>query len=123
MYATRHTVTIVTDGSGDGIGYTPVVNGRILEIVYVKTDYAAGVDFVVTTEATSRAVWSEENVNASTVRSPRQATHSIVGAALNYNDESDEPVCVPIVVADERIKIVVDEGGDTKTGTFHVIVG
>ncbi len=123
MYATRHVVTIVTDESGDGIGYTPVVNGRILEVVYVKVDYAAGVDFVVTTETTGRAAWSEENVNASTVRSPRQATHSVAGAALNYNDESDEPVCEPIVVADERIKIVVDEGGDTKTGTFYVITG
>ncbi len=60
----RETVTITVDGSGDGSGYTPVMSGRINQIRYVKTDYANGVDFTITLEATGETVWTEENVNA-----------------------------------------------------------
>ena len=121
-YAERHVVTITTDAAGDGTGYTPVVTGRISTIRYAKTDYADGVDFTVTLEATGESVWAESNVNASATRAPRQATHDVTGTASLYAG-SGEPVEAPIVAAQDRVKIVVASGGDTKTGTFHVVLG
>lgn len=121
-YAHKASVTITTDASGDATGYTEVVTGRIIQIRYVKSTYADGVDFVVTVEGTGEAVWSESNVNASATRAPRQATHDVLGAASLYA-AAGEPVEDYIVVANDRIKIVVDEGGDTLAGTFHVLIG
>ena len=122
MYVERHAVTATTDGSGDVTAYTPVITGAILSIPYVKTDYTNGVDFVVTTETTAQSVWSENDVNASTIRCPRQAIHSTAGAALLYAAGGTAQVD-PIYVAGERVKFVVSSGGASKVGTFYVTVG
>jgi hypothetical protein len=121
MYAERHTVTIVTDGSGNGTGYTPVVTGRVVAIHYAKTDYSNGVDFVVTAEATGELIWDEDDVNASATRAPRQATHTTAGVAALYA-AGGTSVNDHVVVAKDRIKIVVAQGGAAKTGAFHVVV-
>lgn len=121
MYAERHAVAITTDASGDGTAYTPVVTGRVISIRYVKTDYADGVTVAITAEATGEGIWSEAAVNASATRAPRAATHSILGAAALYA-AGGAAVLDHVVVAKDRIKIVVSAGGNTKTGTFHVVV-
>lgn len=122
MYAERHAVTIVTATGGAGTGWTPVVNGRVLHIRYVKTDYTNGVTFAITGETTGAAIWSEVGVNASTERVPRQATHSTAGVAALYAG-SGTAVLGDIVLANERIQIAVTAGGDAHTGTFYVTVG
>jgi len=122
MYAERHEVQITTDGSGDGEGYTPVLKGRIQAIHYVKDDYANGVDFAITAEATGESIWSENDVNASASRAPRQATHAPDGSAALYA-AGGSAVRDHIVLASDRVKIVVASGGVNKSGTFHVIVG
>lgn len=121
-YCKRYTVTATTDGSGDATVYTPTVNGRILNVIYTKTDYADGVDFTITLEDTGIGLWTESNVNASATRSPHQLTHSQVGAELDYAAGGSK-VETDIWAADERVKIVVANGGATKVGVFDVIVG
>ncbi len=120
-YARRVTVTLTTDSGGDATGYTPVVTGRVHSIVYAKTDFAAGVDFAITAEATGEGIWTEANVDASTVRAPRQPTHSQVGVASLYA-AAGEPVEDHIALAEDRVEIVISNGGDTKTGVFEVIL-
>lgn len=122
-YTEVHTVTIETDSSGDAIGFTPVVTGKVIAIRYVKDDYAADVDFAITSARTGQTIWTEADVNSSKTVAPRQPTHDTAGAAAFYNDESDESVNDHIYLADDRVKIVVDDGGDTKSGTFHVTIG
>lgn len=121
MYVERHTVTLVTDAAGAATGYTPAVMGRVLGIVYTKIDYAAGVDFDVATETTGQTVWDQDDVNASAVVYPRAALQSVAGVALTY--DATQPVTEAVAVANDRVKIVVANGGDTKSGTFTVIVG
>lgn len=121
MYAERHTVALTTDGDGNATGYTPVVTGRVISIRYVKTDFADGVDVVVTAEATGEVIWDEDDVNASATRAPRQATHSVAGVAALYA-AGGAAVNDHIVVAQDRVKIVVASGGVAKSGTFHVVV-
>ncbi len=120
-YAERHTVSLTTDSNGDATGYTPVVTGRIITVVYTKTNFADGSTFTITTEDSTQNVWVETGVNATATVAPRQATHDTVGAASLYA-AGGEPVEDYIYAANERIKIVVSNGGDTKTGAFTVIV-
>jgi len=125
MYATKHVVTIAVDAEGSGEGFTPVVNGRVLAISYLKPTeggYADTVDFDVTTEDSAVEIWDEDNVTASKAVYPRAATHTTAGAAAVYAAEGS-PVLDYIPVANERIKITVANGGTSGTGTFHVIVG
>lgn len=130
-YARRESVTITTDGSGDATGYLPsppdlansepYLTGKLITLIYDKDDYAAGVDFVITVEETGELVWSQLNVNASVTKAPRQAEHDTAGAASLYA-AIGEPVEGYIVLAHDRIKIVVDQGGAANSGTFTVIV-
>lgn len=118
----RHLVSITVDASGDGTGYTEITQGSLQAIRYVKTDYANGVDFTVTCGASGEAIWTGTNVNASTTVYPRAATHDTTGAASLYA-AAGEPVEDRIPVADEAVKIVVAQGGNATSGTFHVYVG
>lgn len=119
-YVQRHAVDLTTDGDGASTGYTPMVTGRISQIRYVKTDFDDGVDFTVTSEATGETIWAETNVNSSATRAPRQATHGTDGNAALYTGSA--AVLAPIALANDLVKIVVASGGDTKTGTVHVVL-
>lgn len=122
MHAERHVVEVVSNASGDGTAYTPVITGRVLQIHYVKTDFADTVDFTITSEATGQSLWTQANQTASAVKAPRQPTYDGVGVASLYAS-GGEPVEDHIVLANDRVKIVVANAGDTKTGTFHVVIG
>ena len=119
--AQRQQVTVTTDSGGDSTDYSQYFTGEIISVIYDKTDFANGVDFNITIEDTSEAVWVENNVDASETIAPQQPTHDSAGAASLYAG-AGEPVEKGIVVADSRIKIVIASGGDTKTGAFTFIV-
>lgn len=117
-------VSLVTDASGDVTAYTPAFYGKIATIRYVKdgtTPFDNGVDFTLTNETTGEVIWDEDDVNASATRAPRQATHDTVGAASLYA-AAGEPVEDKIVVGGHRVKIVVAQGGNVKTGVVYIIV-
>lgn len=121
-HAERHTVTVTTDADGDAVAYTDrPVTGEIVNVIYAKTDFADTVDFEVTLEDSGLSVWDEDNVTASKTVAPMQPAHSQAGAALLYAD-SGEPVTRPIYAATERVKFTIAGGGNTKSGTFIVVV-
>jgi hypothetical protein len=120
-YTQRHSITVTTAADGSVTAYSPVVSGKISQIIYTKTDFATGVDFTITAEATGETLWTESNVDASTVRAPRQATHSNLGVAALYA-AAGSAVLDKISIANDRIKIVIASGGATKTGTFSIIL-
>ena len=117
----RYKVTVTTASDGTATAYTPRLSGKIMQIEYVKTDYANGVDFTITGEATDIGLWTESDVNASAVRAPRQPTHSQAGAAALYASGGVD-VLAPIALANDRVKIVLAQGGSAKVGVFHVVV-
>lgn len=121
MQVERHVVTLTTDASGDATGYTPNVTGRVLGIRYVKTDFANGVDFTVTAEATGEAILTLTDQNASGTFYPRQQVHGATGTGLTF--DGTRTVQEPLAVANDRVKIVVAQGGNVKTGTVHVVIG
>lgn len=121
-YAQRQTLTVTTDSSGDATSYTTRIQyGRIHSITYTKIDFAADVDFAITVEGTGEGVWTESDVNATKTVAPRLPTHDVAGNASLYDTVSSEPVEDHIFIVDDRVKIVVSNGGDTLTGTFNVV--
>ena len=120
-YIERHAVSVTTDASGDATEYSPVITGKIANIIYAKTDFDAGVDFTITLEATGQTLWTESNVDASKTVAPRQKVHDDGGTsiirAMDGGEAEDDIVC-----ANDRVKIVVANGGNTKTGTFNIVV-
>lgn len=121
MYTQRHTVTLTTDATGAATGYTPVVSGLLSQIRYVKNDFADGVDFTITSEVTGETLWSQNDVNASATVAPRQPTHSTAGVASLYA-AGGTAVNDKIAICNDRIKIVIAAGGDTKSGTFYIVL-
>ncbi len=115
-------VSVTTNSDGDSTDFSEVITGRLLGIAFVDTDLAAGVDFVITTDAAAQAILTVSNVASSTTWHPRQPTHSILAAASLYA-AAGEPVESDIPIFQDRIKIVTDEGGDTKSGRFDIWVG
>lgn len=123
MYVRRHAVSVTTAADGSATAYTSTtVNGAVRSIQYVKTDFDNGVDFAITLETTGQGLWTESNVNASAIRCPRQPTHDAIGAASLYA-AGGEPVEDFVYAADERVKIVIAQGGNVKTGTFYITTG
>lgn len=120
-YAQRHVVSVTTIADGSATAYSPVVTGKLSQIRYVKTDFADGVDFTITAEATGETIWTDTNINASETVAPRQPTHDTAGAAAVYAG-GGSAVLDKIALANDRVKIVIASGGDTKTGTFHIIL-
>jgi len=116
----RHSVTVTTVTGGTATDYTPQLNGKLKRISYVKTDYAAGVDFAITGESTLQGLWAENNVDASKIVRPRIAVQGIVGTDVNY--EGTNKIREPYVLVDERIKIEIAQGGDAKVGTFYFTI-
>jgi len=116
-YAQSHTVTVTTATGGGGTGYTPVVTGRIAAVTYTQATggLASTSDLTVTTEDTAQSVWSATNINATTTVHPVAAANLPSGAASSLTE-------VPIYACGERVKIAVAQGGNTKTGSFQVVL-
>ncbi len=125
MAVRRFVVTIATDTSGDGSGYTPFFSGKICQISYIKagsSNYENGVDFTCTLDTSGETVWDEDNVNATAHRLPRVGNQTSAGAASLYA-AGGTAVNDYIRVARDRVKIVVAQAGSSAhTGAFHVTV-
>lgn len=121
MAVRRFVVPVTTDGSGAAEVYSPKISGKVVSIRYLKTDFTDGVDFVITAETAARTLWAEDNVNASATRHPRIGTASTAGVASLYAG-SGTAVNAQIPLADDRVKIVIANGGAAKLGDFHITV-
>lgn len=118
MYAEWHTVVVTTDADGDAEVYTlDGLNGRVLAIEYVDTDLDSGADFTITIDGTGEGLWTETNAGGTDkIVYPKKQNHDLVGAALASNFDYQ-------FIADDRVKIVIAQGGNVKTGTFRILVG
>lgn len=117
MFAQRHRIAVTTAADGSATAYSPAgLVGRIHAIVYEKVDFADGVDFTITLEATGESLWTDTNVNASeTVYPVQKANLGGTGAASTILE-------VPVIAANDRVKIQIAQGGNVKSGVFQVIV-
>jgi hypothetical protein len=117
----KFTVAATTNASGAATVYSPYLSGYLESIEYVKTDFADGVDFTITADATGETLWTESNVNAAATKRPRAATHSTAGVAALYAADGTA-VNARIALGRDKVKIVIAEGGNAKTGAFVITV-
>lgn len=121
-----YTVNVTVDASGNATAYTSaVLNGRVLTVIYTAdgtSPFDNTVDFTITGETSGQNVWTESNLTASKTVAPRQATHSTAGVASLYA-AGGTAVQDYVWLATERVKIVIAQGGNAKTGRLVFIVG
>jgi hypothetical protein len=115
----KFTVPVTVDGSGDATAYSPWLSGHVESIQYVKDDFADGVDFAITSAETGEDIWTQLNVNAAVTVRPRAPTHSTAGVAALYAG-AGEAVNDRIALGRDRVKIVVAQGGVSKSGSFVI---
>ena len=124
MQVERHVVSITTDASGDATAYTPVTTGRVLG-VRVVVPGSGGIestsDITITAEATGESILTLTNQNGSGSFYPRVGVHDAAGAAATL--DGTRLLRDSVAVANDRVKIVVAQGGNAKAATIHVIVG
>ncbi len=115
-FVKRYTVSVTTAADGSATAYVGPVRGRVAMVSYTKVDFAAGVDFTITTEDTGQNVWVDADVNAS------QTVYPVAAGNLGGTGAASTITEAPIYAADERVKIVLAQGGNAKTGTFTVVI-
>ena len=93
---------------------------KAIDLLDVPVSYTA--DFTVTAEMSGLAVLTVTNESGSNTYYPRAGTVSTANAAALYA-AGGTAVNDRIPVAQERVKIVVAQGGATKSGRFHVYIG
>lgn len=120
----RHVVSVTTAADGSATAYSPslIRGGKIAAIHYIKTDYADGVDFTITSEGTGETIWTESNVNATDYCYPRAPTHSNAGVAALYAAAGTAVQDLIRLGSGDRVKIVLAQGGNAKVGAFHIVV-
>lgn len=118
----RYKVAVTVAADGTATAYSPRLSGELDSIQYVKVDFADGVDFTITDEATGEGLWTDTNINASEVVRPRAPVHDQAGAARLFA-AGGTAVSSKIALANTRIKIVIAQGGVSKSGVFHFLVG
>ena len=119
MAVRRFVVPAVVIADGSGTFYSPYLSGDIESIQYVKTDYANGVDFTITAEATGETIWTQLDVNAAIIIHPRAATHSTAGVAALYAG-GGTAVNGKVSLGRDRVKIVIANAGTSTTGSFTI---
>lgn len=119
-----HTVSVTTDGSGDVTAYAPTTFGHVSAIRYVpdaSTPLETGADITITDTVTGLQILAVTNVGPSARDFwPRAFTMTTTGTVALYAAGGTNVLdLVPIA---NPIKVVVAQGGATKSGTLYIYV-
>jgi len=108
--------TITTDSSGDATVYVGgALRGRVIALKYAPGTLATGADLTITGETTAVPILVKANAGTSTVW-----FYPVAELNLNTDGSAVTYAFMYINLVDERVKVVVAQGGDTKTGTITV---
>jgi hypothetical protein len=113
-------IDVRSDGSAAATAYFPRAIGRLHSIRYAKhgtNPYADTVDFTITNETTGQGIWTQINQTASVTKFPRFLPDNLVGVAL-----SALTVAEPVLLNNERIKVVLAQAGNEKDGSFEAVI-
>lgn len=127
MQIERLILDLTVNASGAATVYsTQPVAGRVLQLRYVphaSTPLDTNADVTITGEESGVAIATLANIGLSAFTVlPRQPTHDVAGVAALYA-AAGAPVLEPPYVAGERIKVVVAQGGVSKIGALHLLLG
>lgn len=115
----RETVTVTTAADGSATVYSTPLQGKVASVQYVKNNFDDGVDFNITNEKSGETIWQESNVNSAAIKYPRAAVHDTAGTAATLDGTRAMRDQIPL--AQDRVKIIIAQGGNAKSGTFHIV--
>ena len=121
----RHVFDLTVDAAGDATVYTNgVISGTIEQVTYVPDGTApldTGADITITGEDSTMAIITITNFGTALATfAPRQVEHDVASAPALYA-AAGEAVKGKMKMANERIKVVVAQGGVSKTGKLHIV--
>ncbi len=115
-------IDIVTNSSGAATvhlthGPNRKLNGFLVRIKYTPGNIDTGADLTITGEESGIPILTKANAGTSTVfYYPRALLNAVADGAEATNASEFIPI------KDERIQVVIANGGDTKTGSIEVIL-
>lgn len=113
-------IQITTNVSGAATVYGRPFVGLLHELIYVPGTLHTNADLTITDDATGAAILTITNAGTSVLRkAPRIPTVDASNSASLYAG-GGEPVEDRMSVV-SRIKVVVAEGDDTKSGRLYVV--
>ena len=77
--------------------------------------------FTITADATGQTIWTQSDVNAAVTKFPREGTSTTAGVASLYAS-GGTAVNDRVALGRDRVKIVIAQGGNAKTGAFNILV-
>jgi len=114
----EYTATITTDASGAATVYLGGrIRGRVQMIKYAPGTLDTEADLTITGETSGVPILTKANAGTSTVfYYPRAVGHKVADGAASTLSE------VEVWVLEERIKVVVAQGGNILTGAITIWV-
>jgi hypothetical protein len=115
---------VTTAADGSATVFSPRTSGLLHSLHYLPdgtNPYPNTVDMTITAEATGEAIASRSNIAAAFSAYPRVPTTAPDGTASAYA-AAGEAVRDKVGLANDRIKVVLAQGGNAKTGTFIALV-
>lgn len=113
-------VTITTDSSGAATVYIGTkIRGTLYALIYKPGTLDTGADLTITTETTLQPILTKVNLGTGNSFLYPRAKPSIANDATGGLNSTPS---VPIPIINERIKVVVAQGGNTLTGTIQAII-
>jgi len=111
-----NTATITTDASGDATVYCGSrIRGKVVAIQYAPGTLATGATLTITGETSGVPILTKASAGTSTVWFyPKNIAHKV----SDGSEYTDMGACV--AVCEERVKVVVASGGNTKTGSITI---
>jgi len=113
---------IVTDASGDATVYlthgtSRKLNGFLVVLKYTPGTLATGADLTITGETSGIPILTKANAGTSTVfYYPRALLNQVADGAAGASGTESIPI------KDERIKVVVAQGGNAGAGSIEAIL-
>jgi len=115
------TVAIAVDASGDATVYSSVIRGTLRHLRYLPGTLDTGADLTVTLETSGIEVLAKLNAGTSDITySPQQKVQKNADGADALFSTGNE-VRTPIFIANERVKIVVAQGGVSMAGSIIIV--
>jgi hypothetical protein len=127
MSITNFRLDVTTDASGNATAFSQGgVKGEVLQIRYTPdgtNPLATGSTATFTGEESGIGVLNKANLGTSAVTfAPRQPTHLNSDGSAALYAAAGTGVLGKIVLAGERLKLVIASGGNTLSGSFAVAV-
>lgn len=125
MLPVRFGVALTGDGTGSATGYTSgPVSGRVMQVLYVpgSAGFQSGSVIAITGEETGTVIQTITTSGTAAFQTvPAQQVSGPTGTVGMYG--AGATILQPVIIANERIKVLVSNGGANKSGTVSLLIG